>query len=89
GDGVNDFFEIKGIGNCSFSSNIMFFNRWGNKVVEEKNYENDWGGEAPDRSFGQSGMLPTGTYYYIISATNTETGITMEQFSGYIYLVTE
>ncbi|MEP6002307.1 MAG: gliding motility-associated C-terminal domain-containing protein, partial [Maribacter dokdonensis] len=58
------------------------------KVAEVKDYQNDWGGESPNGSFGQSGMLPTGTYYYIITATDIETGTILEPFNGYIYLGT-
>ncbi|MDO6473008.1 Calx-beta domain-containing protein [Maribacter sp. 1_MG-2023] len=88
GDGVNDFFEIKGVEYCAFSFDVMIFNRWGTKVAEVKDYQNDWGGESPDGSFGQSGMLPTGTYYYIVNATDTNTGTILEPFNGYIYLGT-
>ncbi|MDP5060413.1 MAG: gliding motility-associated C-terminal domain-containing protein, partial [Maribacter sp.] len=88
GDGVNDFFEIRGVEYCAFSFDVMIFNRWGTKVAEVKDYQNDWGGESPDGSFGQSGMLPTGTYYYIISATDKDTGTILEPFNGYIYLGT-
>ena len=86
GDGVNDKFEIRGVEFCQFTFDIMLFNRWGNKVAEVKDYQNNWGGESPSGSFGASGMLPAGTYYYIISATDTETGKTLEPLNGYIYL---
>jgi gliding motility-associated-like protein len=89
GDGVNDYFEIKGVEYCLFSFDIMIFNRWGTKIAEVQDYQNDWGGESPDGSFGQSGMLPTGTYYYIITATDKESGKILEPFNGYIYLGTE
>ena len=88
GDGVNDFFEIKGVEYCAFSFDVMIFNRWGTKIAEIQDYQNDWGGESPDGSFGQSGMLPTGTYYYIITATDKNTGTILEPFNGYIYLGT-
>ncbi|WP_396633667.1 Calx-beta domain-containing protein [Maribacter sp. R86514] len=88
GDGVNDFFEITGVEYCAFSFDVMIFNRWGTKIAEVKDYQNDWGGESPDGSFGQSGMLPTGTYYYIITATDKNTGTILEPFNGYIYLGT-
>ncbi|MEP2056213.1 MAG: Calx-beta domain-containing protein [Maribacter litoralis] len=88
GDGVNDFFEITGVEYCAFSFDVIIFNRWGTKVAEVKDYQNDWGGESPNGSFGQSGMLPTGTYYYIITATDIETGTILEPFNGYIYLGT-
>ncbi|HAF77467.1 MAG TPA: hypothetical protein DCG42_09115, partial [Maribacter sp.] len=88
GDGVNDYFEITGVEYCAFSFDVIIFNRWGTKVAEVKDYQNDWGGESPNGSFGQSGMLPTGTYYYIITATDIETGTILEPFNGYIYLGT-
>ncbi len=88
GDGVNDFFEIRGVEYCAFSFDVVIFNRWGTKIAEVKDYQNDWGGESPDGSFGQSGMLPTGTYYYIITATDKNTGTILEPFNGYIYLGT-
>ncbi|WP_299801094.1 Calx-beta domain-containing protein [uncultured Maribacter sp.] len=89
GDGVNDYFEIKGAENCALSFDVMIFNRWGNKIAEVKDYQNDWGGESPDGSFGQSEMLPTGTYFYIINAIDKNTGKKIEPFSGYIYLGTQ
>ncbi|MFS4457499.1 Calx-beta domain-containing protein, partial [Maribacter sp. 2304DJ31-5] len=86
GDRVNDYFEIRGVEFCQFSFDVLIFNRWGNKVAEIKDYQNDWGGESPDGAFGSSGMLPSGTYYYIIQATDTATGKKLEPFNGYIYL---
>ncbi len=86
GDGVNDTFEIRGVEFCQFTFDVVLFNRWGNKVAEVMDYQNTWGGEAPDGSFGSSGMLPAGTYYYIIYATDTETGNTLEPLNGFIYL---
>ncbi|TDT39542.1 gliding motility-associated-like protein [Maribacter spongiicola] len=88
GDGVNDFFEIKGAESCALSFDVMIFNRWGNKIAEVKDYQNDWGGKSPDGSFGQSDVLPTGTYFYIIHATDKNTDKKIEPFSGYIYLGT-
>ena len=31
GDGVNDYFEIKGVEFCDFRFDVMFFNRWGSQ----------------------------------------------------------
>ncbi|NND78820.1 MAG: T9SS type B sorting domain-containing protein [Maribacter sp.] len=85
GDGVNDYFEIKGVDNCDFRFDVMLFNRWGSKVYEGVEYQNDWGGSSPNNSFGNSGMLPAGTYYYIIKVTNRD----FEPINGYIYLGTK
>jgi len=38
------------------STNLIVFNRWGNKVYESSNYNNDWDG----------GNLSDGTYFYIL-----------------------
>jgi gliding motility-associated-like protein len=85
GDGVNDMFEIRGAEYCDYTFDVMIFNRWGNMVYEGKDYRNDWGGFAPNNSFGKSGFLPTGTYYYIINVV----GADFKQLNGYIYLGAE
>ena len=89
GDGINDFLEITGVEYCAFQFDVMVFNRWGDKVFERTNYQNDWGGTAPGGSFGNSGVLPSGTYYYIIAIRDVEKGTTLEPINGYIYLGTK
>ncbi|MBU0763870.1 MAG: gliding motility-associated C-terminal domain-containing protein [Bacteroidetes bacterium] len=59
GDNVNDCFVIPGIENGE--SEVVIFNRWGNKVFRAKNYRNDWNGT--NRSGND---LPDDTYYYIV-----------------------
>jgi len=85
GDGTNDSFEITGLEYCNYSFDIIIFNRWGNKVYESKDYKNDWSGYAPNKSFGNSNYLPTGTYYFIINVVGSD----FEPINGYIYLGTE
>ena len=82
GDGINDTFKITGLEYCNYTFDVMIFNRWGNKVFEDKNYQNDWGAVSPDNSLGSSGSLPTGTYYYIIDAKGEEN----KKINGYIYI---
>jgi len=79
GDGVNDQFVIVGLD--QFPDNALtIFNRWGNKVFEQKPYDNNWGGEDAVGSFSLgSGVLPEGTYFYILTLEGDES-------SGYIYL---
>ena len=89
GDGINDFLEITGVEYCAFQFDIMVFNRWGDKVFEQTNYQNNWGGIAPNGSFGNSGVLPSGTYYYIITIRDVDTGSNLEPINGYIYLGTK
>jgi len=59
GDGTNDVFIISGTGGKNVS--VQIFNRWGSKVYENNNYQNDWGGTNED-----SKELLDATYYYII-----------------------
>jgi gliding motility-associated-like protein len=59
GDGTNDLFVISGINGANVS--VQIFNRWGSKVYENNNYQNDWGGTNED-----SKELLDATYYYII-----------------------
>jgi gliding motility-associated-like protein len=55
GDGINDYFEIKKLEN--FISNVLIiFNRWGKKVYEASNYQNNWDGDR----------LDDGVYYYVL-----------------------
>ena len=79
GDGVNDLFVIVGLD--QFPDNALtIFNRWGNKVFEQKPYDNNWGGEDAVGSFSLgNGVLPEGTYFYILTLEGDES-------SGYIYL---
>ncbi|MDO7745032.1 MAG: gliding motility-associated C-terminal domain-containing protein, partial [Pedobacter sp.] len=55
GDGKNDTFKI--IGRESFdTTDVLIFNRWGNEVYRNKNYNDEWDGSG----------LSEGTYYYLI-----------------------
>ncbi|MDO6792205.1 gliding motility-associated C-terminal domain-containing protein, partial [Tamlana sp. 1_MG-2023] len=95
GDGYNDTFDIKGIDLCGFVAEVKIFNRWGALVYESKNYtlgsietsgvQGDWNGTSPNSSLGSNGMLPSGTYYYIINLKNS--GIS--PLTGPIYIGTK
>jgi len=65
GDGSNDYFQVKALSLKSFHGKIM--NRYGRVVFEwtnAKDYEAGWNGK-----YLNSGKpVPSGTYYYIISA---------------------
>lgn len=55
GDGANDVWFIEGI-DAWPNAQIFVYSRWGNKVFQATNYENDWSGDD----------LPAATYYYVI-----------------------
>jgi large repetitive protein len=85
GDGFNDLWEINGL--VRFPNNVVrIYNRWGTLIFEAAPYQNNWDGR-PNRgtgSAGSNGILPTGTYFYVI-----ELQPGMKPITGYIYLVTD
>ena len=85
GDGINDFLYIE---NIHFYSNnkIMIFNRWGAKLYEKEHYSNDdpWNGIATMGIRIGSGVVPTGTYYYILDLGDGQ-GV----FTGEFYIAAE
>ncbi|MFH0894158.1 MAG: gliding motility-associated C-terminal domain-containing protein, partial [Bacteroidota bacterium] len=56
GDASNQTFFIKGLDQYP-NTQVIIFNRWGRKVYESSNYQNDWNGED----------CADGVYYYIIN----------------------
>ena len=66
-DNINDKFYIKGIENYP-ENEFIVFSRWGTKVYEKKNYNNQ---DAWDGSYNNAGVklgpgdkLPKGTYFF-------------------------
>ena len=82
GDGDNDYWEILGI-RAFPDNNVQVFNRWGELVYFKEGYNNEFNGRANTRTQmnGGDGLLPTGTYYYIVKVY--ETGDT---YTGYVYI---
>lgn len=72
-DDVNDYFYIEGLPK---NSTLSVFDRWGNELYSNSNYENNWDGLKTDGS-----ILPSGTYWY---ALKMPTG--KEAKTGYVYL---
>ncbi len=77
-DGVNDFFTIKNIENFPQNS-LEVFNRWGNRVYRQENYQNDWGGTFENL------ILPDGVYFYILKINNDNDA--QDVHSGYLEIV--
>jgi gliding motility-associated-like protein len=59
GDGRNDVFLINGLQNYP-DHTVCIFNRWGNQVLNQKNYQNDWSGTWNGVN------VPDGTYFYFV-----------------------
>jgi gliding motility-associated-like protein len=65
GDGFNDTWYIPGI-KSFVGTEVIVFNRWGQKVHNNSQYANDNGWDGR-----QNGLdLPSGTYFYVIEITN-------------------
>ncbi len=68
GDGVNDYFRIvlKGSNEdfyMSFpNSTLLIYNRWGKKIYESNNYQNDWNGNG----------AADGVYYWTLELADGE-----------------
>ncbi len=88
GDGINDVFEIPGLGNLFPNFGIKIYNRWGNIVFDYNNNGRSqpqwWDGFSNGRMTINSSkkMVPTGTYFYVIEFN----GNNRKPESGWIYL---
>ncbi len=79
-DGVNDTWSIKGIE--KFPDNeVMFFNRWGDKVNEYQDYDNVT--VAWDGTNNRGKPLPDGTYYYIVTLKG------VDSYTGWVHIRTD
>lgn len=67
GDGANDFFKIKNIEHHP-NTNVTIFDRWGIKVYENPNYNNEWNGAG----------VSDGTFFYVIDVPDDK------KYSGFI-----
>jgi len=59
-DGYNDTWIIN---NLPENTQIIIYNRWGDKVYESNNYQNNWAGDNQ----------PSGAYYYILNLPDGQT----------------
>ena len=77
GDYRNDTFRIPELDD--YPGALQVFNRWGDLVYENDNYQNTWGGTCETTLCLGNGLLPEGTYFYFLDVQ----GVT---FKGYITL---
>ena len=85
GDGIHDYFEIKGIE--TFAENTLeIYNRWGVMVYEAKDYGDNsklFRGISEGRLTVRKGEeLPAGTYFYVLRYLDGE----WKSKSGHLYL---
>jgi gliding motility-associated-like protein len=81
GDGVNDLFEIVGLHRYP-NNRVTIFNRWGRKVYDARNYQNDWDGRSQDALTLGTGTLPEGTYFVVLDLI----GSGLKPVKGYVYI---
>lgn len=65
GDGFYDKWVLTQ-GSCTKNIAVQVYNRYGSKVFESQNYNNDWDGTYKGKP------VPDGTYYYTITFTMTD-----------------
>ena len=88
GDGKNDIFYLEGI-ECYSNNKVEIFNRYGAKVFETSSYDNVtnvFKGTSDSSLNVSSGMLPQGTYFYVISYDNIVDNLKNVQKTGYLYI---
>jgi gliding motility-associated-like protein len=61
GDGINDLWKVTDGGSCTSQVQVAVYNRYGNEVYKNANYNNDWNGQY------NSKPLADGTYYYKVT----------------------
>jgi gliding motility-associated-like protein len=74
GDGKNEYFTITNI-EAYPGSTVYLYTRWGKKVFEQTDYQNDWSG---------SDVLTSGTYYYVVAPNDGS-----EPLKGYVTVFKE
>ena len=60
GDGTNDRWLVTNGAGCTNLVKVRVFNRYGQEVYNNENYQNNWDGMYGGKP------IPDGTYYYII-----------------------
>lgn len=85
-DGSNETWIIDGLDNYP-KSKVIIFNRWGTKVYENDDYQNDWSGISESALNIGGDELPEGTYYYILElGGNIGSSNYGKILKGYFYL---
>jgi len=77
GDSFNPYFQIANITLLEPENKVTIFNRWGDRVFDMENYDNDTRRFEGKNNNGNE--LPTGTYFYKIQFSSGR-----EELSGYL-----
>ena len=77
GDGINDTFTIPCLNNYN-GSNMCIYNRYGDEVFQDGNYQNNWDGTYKSKDQD----LPSGTYFYMLQVNDGRNTV----LTGYIFI---
>ena len=80
GDLDNDYLVIPCIERFP-DNRIKIYNRYGTLIYQTNNYDNTWDGRANKGTPASSGLLPVGTYFYILEINGLA-----KPLQGYVYL---
>lgn len=80
-DGIDDTWIVERPFGTKIS--VKVFNRWGNEIYKNFDYQNDWRGKGISNFLGQD--VQDGTYFYIVEATDINGVIT--KFNGPLTIV--
>lgn len=80
GNGQNDVWYISGLDKFP-DAGVEIFNRWGNTVFSERPYQNNWGGMSNGIGTIGNGVLPSGTYFFVL-----DLGVNKQKITGYLEL---
>ncbi len=65
-DNINDFFIIQNLEDFD-AVELQIFNRWGNLIYENSDYQNDWKGETSNGN-----LLTEGVYFYKVTPNSAK-----------------
>ncbi|HRW99865.1 MAG TPA: FG-GAP-like repeat-containing protein, partial [Cyclobacteriaceae bacterium] len=80
-DGLNDFFDIQNIQFIEPINKVTIYNRWGDKVYEQENYNSDDVSHRFDGKRNNGTELPSGIYFYKVEFPSGRSELT-----GYLIL---
>ena len=80
-DGLNDSWDINGIDKY-LNAEVEIYNRWGNLIYTASPYDTPWDATVNKGATidGKDGIVPVGTYYYIINLNEGD----YPPFKGYV-----
>jgi gliding motility-associated-like protein len=76
GDGVNDTWIIENLAQYP-TNTVQVFDKWGDLMFEQGNYQNDWYGMRKNNT-----LVPDGTYYYLVKLNTKNVTGGKEVFTG-------